>query len=83
MAEPLRESVNCLQAFPSFDWGSIDATPEHCDSFGVATVLHRGLRYVRRKNGDSIWFSRTTDRKDSAGNTIHKRIVTFKESADA
>jgi len=71
----------CLTQFRAFDWAAIEATVEHEDSDGVATVLWRGHRYVRRsaanKFDPAIWFSRSQG-KDEAGNTQYARLVTFK-----
>lgn len=71
----------CLTQFRAFDWGAIDATVEQEDRDGVATVLWRGHRYVRRSAANkfepAIWFSRSQG-KDEAGNTQYARLVTFK-----
>lgn len=71
----------CLTQFRAFDWGAIDATVEQEDRDGVATVLWRGHRYVRRSAANkfepAIWFSRAQG-KDEAGNTQYARLVTFK-----
>lgn len=70
----------CLSQFKTFDWASIDATVEYADSDGVATVIWRGHRYVRRsaenKFKPAIWFSRSTGRDDE-GNVRYAKLATF------
>jgi hypothetical protein len=71
----------CLTQFKTFDWSSIDATVEHSDPDGVATVIWRGHRYVRRSAANkfepAIWFSRSTGR-DEEGNVQYAKLVTFR-----
>lgn len=71
----------CLTQFRAFDWGAIDATVEQEDHDGVATVLWRGHRYVRRSAANkfepAIWFSRAVG-KDEAGNVQYAKLVTFR-----
>jgi hypothetical protein len=71
----------CLTQFKSFDWGAIEAKVEQEDRDGVATVLWRGHRYVRRSAANkfepAIWFSRSIGR-DEEGNVQYAKLVTFR-----
>ena len=75
-----------LAEFGEFDWSSIGARVEQRDKDGVATVLWRDRRYVRRSVSNrfqpAIWFSRSMG-KDDEGNSRYERLITFKELAGA
>ena len=75
-----------LAEFGGFDWSGIGATVEQRDRDGVASVVWRGKRYVRRsvanKFQPAIWFSRSLG-KDEEGNSRYERLITFKELANA
>ena len=75
-----------LAEFAQFDWSGIGATVEQRDRDGVAIVVWRGKRYVRRsvanKFQPAIWFSRSLG-KDEEGNSRYERLITFKELANA
>src|SRR5689334_6949166 len=70
-----------IEAFPNFDWESINAVVEKQDQYGVAVVAWGGQVWVRRspanKYGGAIWFSRAVG-KDEEGKTFYERLITFK-----
>lgn len=88
--EQIRDSLNqpktapnyqkALEDFPNFDWSSIGATIDGRDHDGVAAVVWRGNRYLRRSASNkfkpAIWFSRSTG-KDDKGETVYERLITF------
>lgn len=69
-----------LDAFPNFDWASINAIIEGRDNDGVAAVTWKGNRYLRRSASNkfkpAIWFSRSAG-KDDNGETRYERLITF------
>lgn len=69
-----------LDSFPDFDWGEIGAIAEGRDQDGVAAVIWKGNRYIRRSASNkfkpAIWFSRSTG-KDDNGETKYERLITF------
>lgn len=74
-----------LEEFANFDWQAIGATVEKSDSFGVATVIWQGNRYVRRSPenayGATIYFSRAIG-KDEMGRNQYERLITFKPQSE-
>jgi hypothetical protein len=74
-----------LEEFSTYDWAAIGAEPEKQDAFGVATVLWRGRRFVRRSPenayGATIYFSRSVG-KDEKGVNRYERLITFKPESE-
>jgi hypothetical protein len=71
-----------LDAFLDFDWSSIGAIVEGRDSDGVAAVIWKGSRYIRRSASNkfkpAIWFSKSAG-KDEKGETKYERLITFRK----
>lgn len=74
-----------IDNFLSYNWESIGAEIEKIDSDGVATVLWRGNRYVRRSPDNAykpvIFFSRCIG-KDDSGKNCYERLITFEQVSE-
>ena len=74
-----------IDNFLSYNWEAIGAEIEKVDSDGVATVLWRGNRYVRRSPDNAfkpvIFFSRCIG-KDDSGKNCYERLVTFEQVSE-
>lgn len=74
-----------IDNFLAFDWEAIGAEIEKIDSDGVATVLWRGNRYVRRSPDNAykpvIFFSRCIG-KDDSGKNCYERLITFEQVSE-
>ncbi|QSJ14151.1 hypothetical protein JYQ62_19630 [Nostoc sp. UHCC 0702] len=70
-----------IEAFPNFDWESINASVEKKDQYGAAVVIWGGQIWVRRspanKYGAAIWFSRASGQNEQ-GDVSYERLITFK-----
>ena len=71
--------------YKNFNWEEIGAKIEQVDSYGVATVLWGGNRFVRRSPenafGAAIYFSRCIG-KDESGKNQYERLITFKPQSE-
>ena len=71
-----------LEAFKTFNWGSIGATVERVDPSGAAIINWQGMQFVRRspdnRFGDAVWFSRSTGKKNEQGQLVYERLITFR-----
>ena len=74
-----------IEAFSTFDWKSIGAVVEQCDSSGATVICRNGLYFTRRspanKFGEAIWFSRSVG-KDENGQINYERLITFRPIAN-
>lgn len=75
-----------LEAYPAFDWASIEAVVVQSDGDGAAAVRWCGQIYNRRsptnKFSEAIWYSRCIG-KDESGENQYERLCTFKRLSQA
>ena len=84
---PTPDHYRPLDAYPVFDWSSIDATVIERDAYGYAAAVEwNGQVFTRRFSDDflrlAVWFSCRTG-KDANSDEQYFRLITFSGGAKA